>query len=192
MRTAAARRGFDVVEGEDDVDRLGGEARRDRVEPDEVEAEEAPRKREIVAQEIEAAKQLLVVGDQRLVFVEADLAEHVGVAARDDDGIAESVEHAEIDAAAMREQLLVQRDRVGFLAEQMEAQRLDPVGRKSQLRPRLRFLVRGLVLEARRRAHGQLQPQARGAVDAERQAERLQRPGAGQIFGLERSRTATA
>ena len=45
----------------------------------------------------------------------------------------------------MREQLLVQRDRVGLLAEQMEAERLHPVGRESQLRTGLRFLVRGLV-----------------------------------------------
>ncbi len=73
-RSGQAR--IDFVEGEDDVDRLGGEARRDRAEPDEVEAEEASRKHEIVAQEIEAAKQALVVGEQRLVLVETDLAQH--------------------------------------------------------------------------------------------------------------------
>ena len=54
------------------------EARDDRVEVDEIEAKEAARKREIVAQEVEPAKQLLVVGDQRFVLPEADLADHVG------------------------------------------------------------------------------------------------------------------
>ena len=98
---------------------LAREARRDRAEPGQIEAEEAARKNEIVAQEIEAAKQALVVGDQRLVFVEADLAQHF-VAAPDDDGIAEGVEKAEIDASAMREHLFVERDRVGFMAEQCE------------------------------------------------------------------------
>ena len=116
-----------VVEREDDVDRLGVEARGDRIEAGEVEAEEAAGKREIIAQEVEPAKELVVVGDQRLAFAESDLLDHVG-AARRDNGIAEGVEHAEIDAGAMGEQLLIERDRVCFLAEQMEAQRLNPVG----------------------------------------------------------------
>ena len=110
---------IDVVEGEHDIDRLGREARRDRAEPGQIEAEKAARKNEIVAQEIETAEQALVVGDERLVFVEADLAQHF-VAAPDDDGIAEGVEKAEIDASAMREHLFVERDRVGFMAEQCE------------------------------------------------------------------------
>ena len=112
---------IDFVEGQHDVDRLGAEARRDRAEPGQIEAEKAPRKNEIVAQEIEAAKQALVVGDQRLVLVETDLAQHF-VAAPDDDGIAEGVEKAEIDAPAMGEHLLVKRDRIGFLARAGEAQ----------------------------------------------------------------------
>ena len=90
-------------------------------------AKKAARKREIVAQEVEPAKQLVVVGDEGLVLPKTDLADHVGARGQDD-RIAKSVEHAKIDACAMREQLLVHRDRVGFLAKQMEAQRLHPVG----------------------------------------------------------------
>ncbi len=67
-----------VVEGENDVDRLRVEARGDGVEIDEVKAEEAARKREIVAQEVEPAKQLVVVRDEGLALAKADLADHVG------------------------------------------------------------------------------------------------------------------
>ena len=73
---------LDVVEGEDDVDRLGVEARGDGVEIDEVEAKEAARKGEIVAQEVEPAEQLIVVRDEGLALPEADLADHVGAAGR--------------------------------------------------------------------------------------------------------------
>ena len=102
-----------------------------------------------------------------------------------DDRIAESVEHAKIDARAMREQLLVERDRVGFLAEQVEAQRLHPVGRESQLRAGLRFLVRAARLPPHRASHGKLEPQTCGAADASVRDERLERSGARQIFGLD-------
>ena len=69
LRTAAAKLRIDVVEGEDDIDRSWRvEPRRDRAEVDQVEAEEAPGKCEIVAQEIEPAEQLIVVRDQGLVL----------------------------------------------------------------------------------------------------------------------------
>ncbi len=67
-----------VVEGEDDVDRLGVEARGHGVEIGEVEAKKAAGKGEIVAEEIKSAEELVVVRDQGLAFAEADLADHVG------------------------------------------------------------------------------------------------------------------
>ena len=95
---------------------LASSLRRDRAEARKGEAEKAARKGEIFAQEVEAAEQSLVVGDKRFVLVEADLAEHVGSPAVTD-RIAEGVEIAEIDAAAMGEHLLVERDRVRLLTE---------------------------------------------------------------------------
>ena len=124
----ADRRGelrLHLVKSHDDIDGLGREPRRDRAEVDQVEAEKAPGKGEIVAQEVEPPEQLVVVRDQGLVFLEADLPDHAGLAWRDD-RIAERVEHAKIDPATMREELLVQRDGVRFLSEQMKTQRLDP------------------------------------------------------------------
>ena len=117
-------------------------------------------------------------------LAEADLADHVGAPARDD-RIAESVEHAKIDARAMREQLLVHGDRIRFLAEQVEAERLHPVGREPELRTGLRFLVGGLVLRRDRAAHGQLEPEARGAAPAGVRDQSLERSRTRQILGLD-------
>ena len=83
--------------------------------------------------------------------------DHVDAAGRDD-RIAERVKHAEIDACAMREQLLVQGDRVRLVPEQVEAQRLHAVRRKSQLGPGLRLLIRGLLFHSQRASHGKLEP----------------------------------
>ena len=105
----ANRRGqlrLHLVKSHDDIDGLGREPRRDRAEIDQVEAEEAPGKCKIVAQEVEPPEQLIVVRDQGLLFLEADLPNHAGLAGHDD-RIAERVEHAKIDAATMREELLV-------------------------------------------------------------------------------------
>ena len=124
----ADRRGelrFHIVESHDDIDGLGLEPPCDRAEADHVETEKAPGKGEIVAQEVEPPEQLVVVRDQGLVFLEADLPDHAALARRDD-RIAERVQHAKIDPAAMRKELLVQRDGVRFLSEQMKTQRLDP------------------------------------------------------------------
>src|SRR5208337_5489906 len=52
-----------VVESDDDVDGLRFEPSGDGAEADHVEAKKAPGKGEIVAQEIEAAKQLVIVRD---------------------------------------------------------------------------------------------------------------------------------
>ncbi len=119
-----------LVERDDDVDGLGLEPARDGAKSDQVEAEKAPGKGEIVAQEVEAAKQPVVVRDQGLAFVEADLPDHRGSAPRDN-RVAERIERAEIDAAAMGEELLVEGDRVGFLSEQMKAQRADAARREA-------------------------------------------------------------
>ena len=72
----------------------------------------------------------MVVRDQRLVLAEADLLQHLAPAGGVD-RIAERVEDAEIDAAAMREELLVQRHRVELRPEQMEAQRIDAARRRT-------------------------------------------------------------
>ena len=155
-----------------------------RLEIGEVEAEKAAGKGEIVAQEIESAEELIVVRDQGLAFAEADLADHVGPT-RGDDRIAESVKHTEIDARAMREQLLVQRDGIGLLAEQMETERLHPVGREPQLRTGLRFLVDGLIMGRYGASHGQLEPEARGAAGAGVRDQSLEGSGTREILRLD-------
>ena len=85
----------------------------------------------------------------------------------------------------MREQLLVQRDRVGLLAEQVEAERLHPVGRESQLRTGLRFLVGGLIFRRHGASHGQLEPKARGAAGAGVRDQSLEGSGTREILRLD-------
>ena len=85
----------------------------------------------------------------------------------------------------MREQLLVERDRVGFLAEQMEAERLHPVGRESELRTGLRFLVGGLIVRREGAPHGELEPQACGAARAGVRHQSLEGSGTRQILRLD-------
>src|SRR6185437_1541025 len=173
-----------VVEGEDDVDGLGVEARGDSVEIGEVETQEAAGKREIVAHEVKPAEQVIVVRDQRLALAEADLSDHLGVAGGDD-RVAESVENAKVNARAMCEQLLVERHRIGFLAEQVEAERFHPVGGEPQLWTGLRFFVGGLIFSRYRAAHGQLKPEARGAAGASVWHQSLEGAGTRQILRLD-------
>ena len=176
--------GIALVEGEDDVEGLAVEPGHDLFEPGEIEAEEAARERKIFAQDVEAAKQPDIVGNQRLVLVEADLAHDVG-RGPDPDGIAEGIEVAEIDAAEPREHLLVKRDGVALGAEQMEAQGFGAAAAGEELGLLGDILVLRLVLAARRRAHGELQPQARRRLNPARRQKRLQRRGAGDVFGLD-------
>ena len=150
----------------------------------EIEAEEAARKGEVVAQEVEAAEQLVVVRDQRLVFVEADLPDHLGPAGGDD-RIPECVEGPEVDASAMREELLVQGDCVRLRAEQMKAQRLHPARRKSQIGTRLRLFVGRLVFESRGGPHSELQTETGDAFGACARDQSLHGGGAGQIVRLD-------
>ena len=87
-------------------------------------------------------------------------------------------------AAAASKQLLVERDRVRFLAEQMEPQRIHPTGGELQFRADMRLLVVGLVRRAPRRTDVQLQAQARRAAQRLRRRQALQLRGRGQIFGF--------
>ena len=173
----------DLVEHQDDVEGLGVEPWHDPVEPDEIEAQKLPRERQIFAQEIEAAEQPQVVRNQRLVLAEADLTQHVRVA-RDADRIAERIQAAEIDAAAMRKNLLVERDRVRLGPEQVHPQRFRAATARPELVAFGRLFAR-LVLALRRRAHGELQSEARSSLDVVRRQQRLQGRRAREIFGLD-------
>ena len=102
------------------------------------------------AQQIEAAEDAGVGRQQRLVLVEADLLERAVLAPAIDDRIAEFVEMAEMDADAVGEELLVERDRVGLRAEQMEASVRWRGSRQNQLAGFLRRLRRRRLLLAAR------------------------------------------
>ena len=82
----------------------------------------------------------------------------------------------------MREQLLVECDRVGFLAKQMEAERLHPVGREPEFRAGLRFPVRGFIFRRDGASHGQLKPEAGGAAGAGVRNQSLEGSGTCEIF----------
>ena len=112
----------DLVERHHNVDGFGCEPRRDAREARQVEAEKSAGEVEIIAQEIESAKQAFVVGNESLVVLEAYLLQHA-LRAADHHGIAERIEDPEVNAATMREYLFVERDRIGFLAQQMKPQR---------------------------------------------------------------------
>ena len=173
--------GVDAVEGEEDVDLLGGEPGRHRVESHEIEGEEAAREGEIVADEVQPAEQPSIVGKERIAAFEADLPQH-GDVADHNLGIAETVEHAQVDGLAMSQKLLVHRFGVAFGALQEKAQRLEPARRETQFGLGFGFLVVGFFLEPLGRAQIQRQSQARRTVDAGVGHQRLQLFGADRIF----------
>ena len=119
----ARQAGVDLVEDEDHLDGLRRQPRHDAGEPGQAEPEELARKPEQLAQQVEAAEDAVVDRQQRLVLGEAELLEPA-IPRRRDDRIAELVEMAEIDADAIAEKLLVERDDIRLGAEQVHAQLL--------------------------------------------------------------------
>ena len=99
------------IEGEYDIDRLAAQPRHHAAESRQVDAKELARKHEILPEQFRAAKDAVVVRKQRLGFVETDLLHAVVWCARHH-RIAEIVEMSEVDALAIRYQLLVKRDAV--------------------------------------------------------------------------------
>ena len=141
----------DFVEGEQDVDGLRLELRQDLAEAGQLEAEKLARKHEKFAQQIEALEHPMIVGKQRILALEADLLQALA-RRRMDDGIAEVVEIAEIDAPAMRKQLLVERDRIRFRARRNRAADWWCGSRRTSISGFFERLGVGrLVLRARRR-----------------------------------------
>ncbi len=82
----------------------------------------------------------------------------------------------------MGKQLLVQRNRVGLRADEIERQLRGSAAGNQQLRLLLRVGLGRLVFRSRRRAVCQGQPHARQHLAADRNAERLHRRRRGVIF----------
>ena len=99
------------IEGEYDIDRLAAQPRHHAAESGQVDAKELARKHEILRSSSEPRKTRLSFGNSELGFVETDLL-HAVVRCPRHHRIAEIVEMSEVDALAIRYQLLVERDAV--------------------------------------------------------------------------------
>ena len=175
----------DLVEGEDEVDRLRLDRRQDRRQVRKREAEELAREQEILAQEIEAAEDAGVVRQQRLARARSRSGARLPSGSGTHDGIAEPVEIAHVDADAIGEELLVERDRVGLACrgDGSAARRSRQPANQASGRRRRRG-VRGFVLE-RGRPCGGVSVSRRPATTfgPNGGAERLQRAGARVVLG---------
>ena len=166
--------GILVVEEDQYVDCLGRQPVHQLVEAGQREAEELAREGEIFAQEVEAPEDALVVRRQAFLLGEADLPQHV-VRRPEENRVPEGVEMAEIDGAAMGEELLVEGHRIRLAAQDVEAQVLRLAAGKAKLRLVLGFRVRRLVLGPRGGPQRKGEAKPGQALLLDGQAERLQR-----------------
>ena len=154
-------------------------------EAGQIAAEELSRKHEIFAQQIETLENPMVVGKQRVLAGEADLLEALR-RRRYNHRVAEGVEVAEIDALAVGEQLLVERDRIRFRADEIQRQIGGAAAGEQHFRLLERLGLAGLVLRAGGGAVRQGEPHPGQHIDADRKAERLQRRRRGEILGADK------
>src|SRR5690242_19490432 len=105
--------GVELIECEYDFDGTRLNPGENVVDANQAAAEELAREGEIFTQQVEAFEYTAVAGKQRVLGVETDLLQTFG-GCLENNGIAEGIVIAKIDAPAMGEQQFIQRDSVGF------------------------------------------------------------------------------
>ena len=176
---------IDRSERKDQIEGFNPQRSQDPVEIDQLETQELARKHKIFAQEVEAAEDPVVVRQQHLVVVEADLDQRACGQARDrQHGITEAVERADVNGGAIADEGFVERDRFGFVAGEMHRQFRDATAGDELVGLLESCDVVDLIADLCRRTTGQSHAETRLDVGRDLEAQGLQGSRGGQIFRM--------